>query len=155
MLPVHDYGISYIYIYTERMSVTLSWHCLRPDLHNIWRVGGPLDQRSWKISKRCLPWQPLPWQPKNPLRPHKTPIRLWDLSGGGIGGTRIVVMDFCYHGNHFVAMATKECLETHRTLLTGSVATPQTRPSERVKVLVSNTYQIWKLNFLCQIILHT
>ncbi len=58
------------------------------------------------------------------------------LSGGAFGGTRIVVMDSCYHGNHCVAMVTKKCLETHGTLLISSVATPLTRPSERVKALV-------------------
>ncbi len=58
------------------------------------------------------------------------------VTGGTLGGTRIVAMDFCYHGNHCVAMATKKCLETHRTPLSGSVATPLTRPSERVKALV-------------------
>ena len=30
------------------------------------------------------------------------------LSGRALGGTRIVVMDFCYHGNHSVFMATKK-----------------------------------------------
>ena len=38
----------------------------------------------------------------------------------------------------FIAMVTKKCLLTQRTLLIGSVATPLTRPSERVKVLVIN-----------------
>ncbi len=53
-----------------------------------------------------------------------------------VGGTKIVAMDFCYHGNHCVGMATKKCLETHRIPLCGSVATPLIRPLERVKALV-------------------
>ncbi len=58
------------------------------------------------------------------------------LSGGALGRTRIVAMDSCYHSNHCVAMVTKKCLETHGTLLISSVATPLTRPSERVEALV-------------------
>ena len=30
------------------------------------------------------------------------------LSGGALGGTKIVAMDFCYHGNRCVSMATKK-----------------------------------------------
>ena len=67
---------------------------------------------------------------------HPKGYGIYQESGRVLDGTRIVVMDLFYHGNHFVAMATKECLETHRTLLTGSVATPLTRSSERVKALV-------------------
>ncbi len=90
------------HIYTEPFSVTLSWHCLRPNYHKIWRVGGPSDQRGWKISKLWLPWQLLPWHPKNLSRAHKTPKRLWNFIRWALGGTRIVVMDFCYHGNQKV-----------------------------------------------------
>ncbi len=49
--------------------------CLRPDHCEILREGGPLDQRSWKISKLWLPWQLLSWQPKNLLKSHKMPKR--------------------------------------------------------------------------------
>ena len=59
------------------------------------------------------------------------------LSGGALGGTGIVAIDFCYHGNHCVALwQPKKWIETHRTLLTGSVETPLTRPSETVKALI-------------------
>ena len=74
---------------------------------------------------------------KNLPRANKTPKTLWNFIRRGIG-TRIIVMDFCYHGNHCVAMAIKRCLETHKTILTGDVETTLTRPSERVKALVTN-----------------
>ncbi len=77
---------------------------------------------------------------KKLLRAHKHLKGYGILSGGALGGTRIVAMAFCYHGNHCVAMATKKCLETDRTLLSDSVATPLTRPSERVKALVINVF---------------
>ncbi len=74
---------------------------------------------------------------KNLPRAHKTPQRLWNFIGRALGGTRIVAMDFCYHGNHCVALwQPKKCLETQRTLLTCSVETPLTKPLERVKALV-------------------
>ncbi len=46
---------------------------------------------------------------KNLPRAHKTPKILYGvLSGGALVRTRIVVMDYSYHGDHSVAMATKE-----------------------------------------------
>ncbi len=77
--------------------------CLRSDLHKILQEGRPLDQRGWKISKLWLPWQPLPWQPENLPRAHKTPKRLWR---SGIGWEENCCHDFmlpwqlpCFHGN--------------------------------------------------------
>ncbi len=73
------------------MSVTLSWHCLRPDFHEIWRVGGPLDQRGWKISKLWLPWQRLSWQPKNLPKALKHPKGYGMLSGEALEVEEFVV----------------------------------------------------------------
>ncbi len=38
----------------------------------------------------------------------------------GMGAQRTVTMNLCYHGNDSVAMVTKKCLLTQRTLLIGS-----------------------------------
>ncbi len=92
--------------------VTLSCSCLRPDSHEIWRVGWSLNQRGWKISKLWLPWQPLPWQPKNLLRAHKTPKRLWNSNRMGIRWEEICCHGFispwqplCCHGNQKCTIA--------------------------------------------------
>ena len=82
--------------------------CLRSDLHEILHEGRPLDQTSWKISKLWLPWKLLPWQPKNFPRAHKRLKGCLILSGGALDGKRFVAMDFCYHGNHYVVIATKD-----------------------------------------------
>ncbi len=90
------------------MAVSGYLRCLRPDPGEILWEGGPLDQRGWKISKLWLPWQLLSWQPKNLLKAHKTPWRLWNFIRRGIGLESIVAMDFCYHGNRYVVFATKD-----------------------------------------------
>ncbi len=94
------------HIYTERMMVSCFLWCLRSDLHKILQEGRPLDQRGWKISKLWLPWQPLPWQPKNLPRAHKTPKRLWISNRRGIGWEENCCHDFMlpwqplsFHGN--------------------------------------------------------
>ncbi len=79
------------HIYTERMMVSCFLWCLQSDLHEILHEGGPLDQMGWKIFRFLLPWQPLPWQPKNLLRVHKTPKRLWNSNKKGIGLERNLI----------------------------------------------------------------
>ncbi len=76
-----------------RMSVSGYLRCLRPDSGEILWAGGPLDQRNWKISKLWLPWQPLLWQPKNPLRAHKMIKRVRNSSMKGIW-----LEENCCHG---------------------------------------------------------
>ena len=127
------------------MLVTLSWHYFWPDFHEMWWAGGPVDQRGEKypyfryLDNSCHGNQ------KTSLELIKHLKGYGILSGRTLGGTKIVVMDFCYHGNPSVAIATKKWIETYKTLLTGSVATPLTRPSEGVKALDSSVpyYHIW------------
>ena len=107
--------------------------CLRHDHGEILWAGGPLDQRGWKISKLWLPWQPLPWQPKNLPRAHKTPKRLWVSNRRGIGWEENCCHDFIlpwqplsFHGNPKNARAPLPCTRIHDRVPLPSQSMPLT-----------------------------
>ena len=52
-------------------------------------------------------------------------------------------MNVCYHGNYSVAMATKNMPFASKNSTNWQVATPLTRPSERVKALALYTVYIF------------